>query len=166
MKTWLNTLVAASMWLCLTGAARSAVTVEFVNPDNFTDMPRLNHEQQQVLQELERHFAHLAARLPAGHDLKVQVLDIDLAGRIEPLFAGQRDVRVLKGQADWPSMELRYRIEAGGQLVRAGQAHVADMNYQGHLSHYGGSEFLRHEKQMLDDWWSALLKEPANPAKP
>jgi hypothetical protein len=89
--------------------------------------------------------------LPAGQVLKVDVLDIDLAGEEFPHVAVQ-DVRVLKGQADWPRMHLRYSIEQDGKVVASGDSQLSDPGYLMGSNRYS-QEAYGYEKQMLDEWF-------------
>ena len=112
------------------------------------------------MNDLRQHFDKLGAQLPQGQELKVEVLDIDLAGQIEPRSRGTHDIRVLRGGADWPMIQLRYSIESQGKVLKSGEKRVADMNYlQNHINKYAANEPLRYEKRMLDDWFKAVLRE-------
>jgi hypothetical protein len=155
-----------SLWLAgLSGliscvSANAAVTVTFVKPESYVDMPFMQYDKDRVMKELDAHFNKLGARLPAGQDLKIDVLDIDLAGRMEPQYRGTQDVRILRGTADWPTIELRYRVESKGAVIKSGQARVNDMNYLRHRPRYDSSDLIRYEKQMLDDWFARTLLGP------
>lgn len=162
MKRVLRTVFVTAGTALALGAVSvdAAVTVTFTKPDSYADMPFTARDREDVMKDLQKHFDKMGARLPQGQDLKVEVLDIDLAGRIEPRFRGSNDIRVLRGSADWPVIQLRYTIESQGKVVKSGEARVADMNYlQGHVSGYSSNESLRYEKKMLDDWFKTVLKQ-------
>ncbi len=152
MKTGFHHAAAAALLLAVAGSATAAVTVTFVNVDKYTDMPNYEGDKKTVLDGLESHFKTLAAGLPAGQDLKVEVFDVDLAGRLDPMRT-TRELRILRGQADWPRMSLRYTIEQGGKVIKSGTDNIADMTYMDHLNRYNGSDALRYEKKMIDDWF-------------
>jgi hypothetical protein len=139
--------------------AGAAVTVTFTQPDGYADMPFAPWEKERVMKDLQSHFSKLGVQLPQGQDLKVEVLDIDLAGRIEPRVGLNHDIRVLKGGADWPVIQLRYSVESQGKVLRSGEARVADMSYLTHINRYSSNEPLRYEKRMLDEWFKSVLKE-------
>ena len=141
----------------LAGSANAAVTVTFTHPENFTDMPFASHDKEQVMKDMHRHFDKLGATLPVGQDLKVEILDIDLAGRIEPNARASRDLRILRGSADWPAITLRYSLESQGKVLKSGQERIADMTYMHGYNHYNSGENLRYEKQMLDRWFKKAL---------
>jgi hypothetical protein len=135
-------------------AAHAATEVKFIKPENFMDMPFSHSGREDVLKDIQRHFEKLAEKLPTGQELKIDVQDIDLAGRIEPQqITTNSDFRILRGGADWPSMKFSYRVEADGKVIKSGNANVNDMNYLRGFNRYSSSEPLRYEKKMLDEWF-------------
>ena len=153
-------LVATAAVLALeAGSAGAAVTVTFPKSEGYMDMPFSASDKDRVLKDLQSHFDKLGAKLPPGQDLTVEVLDIDLAGRIEPHFRFGNDVRILKGRADWPVIQLRYRIESQGKVLRSGDARVDDKSYLDRFNRYSANESLRYEKRMLDDWFNTVMKQ-------
>jgi len=161
MKLFLKTVIAASLLLA-SAAASADVTVNFVKPDNYPDMPFSPVDRDAVLKDISDYFVKLGRNLPEGTDLRIDVLDLDLAGRLEPSRRGGRDLRILRGGADWPRMTLHYTIEAGGKVVNSGDATLQDMNYQSNGRLTSDSDPLRYEKHMIDTWF---YKEVA-PRKP
>jgi Protein of unknown function (DUF3016) len=151
-------LLAFAVCALLASTAGATVTVSFNKPENFTDMPLTAYDRETTLKSLQQHFEKLGSWLPAGQDFKVEVIDVDLAGRIKPSVRAPMDLRVLTGGADWPSIKLRYSIEANGAVVKSGEAVVSDMNYLYHANRYFDGEALRYEKQMLDDWFKRNIQ--------
>jgi len=142
--------------------AGSATDVKFIKSDSFADMPYSHHARDDVMNELQQHFAKLAAKLPSDQTLKIEVIDIDLAGRIEPNQIGLNiDMRILRGGADWPRMKFTYSVESQGKIVKTGAADVSDMNYLRSFNRYSANEPLRYEKKMLDEWFRKEIS-PAN----
>ncbi len=143
---------ALAMGLLAACAGASAVaTVTYASPDKMTDVPRYSAERESMEMLLNEHFDELSKRLPAGQELKVDVLDIDLAGEVFPRVAIQ-NVRVMKGRADWPHIHLRYSIEQDGKVLRSGERKLSDAGYLMRSNRYG-SDIFAHEKQLLDDWF-------------
>jgi hypothetical protein len=134
----------------------AATTVNFVKPENFVDMPFSKVEKQRVMDDLQAYIAKLGTKLPAGQDLKVDITDIDLAGREEPFYRGRPDMRVLRGGADWPMIELHYRIEAEGKVVKEGDSRLADLNYLRQFNGVRSTDSLRFEKRLLEDWFKEI----------
>lgn len=152
MNTLLKTTLAGALLLSA-GAAFAAASVTYTDPDKFTDVPFSQVERERVLKDLSAHFAKLASTLPAGQDLKVEVLDVDLAGRIRHDLRATPELRVLTGGADWPHIHLRYSVEQNGQVLKSGDEQLSNMTYLDRQGRYTGSDTLRYEKQMLDDWF-------------
>jgi hypothetical protein len=157
MKPHLLQLALAGLLLLSAGAAPAAVTVTYDHPENFSDLPFTSWEQEQALQELTAHFEKLGKALPAGQDLKIDVLDVDMAGREEPGLRAAHAIRIQKGGADWPHIHLRYSLESDGAVVKAGDEELSDMSYLTRLNRYAKGDPLRYEKQMLDDWFARTI---------
>lgn len=152
MKPFLKTLVGAGLLLA-SAVASAAVTVNFVKPENYPDMPFSPVDRDRVLKDIGDYFTRLGKDLPAGTDLRIDVLDLDLAGRIEPARRGTNDIRVMRGGADWPRMTLHFAVESGGKVVNSGEVQLQDMNYQFNSNRLSASDPLRYEKKMIDDWF-------------
>ena len=144
----------AGLALLASSAAWAGTEVHFTKPDQFTDVPFDPREREDVLNELTRHFEKLGASLPPGQTLKIDVTDVDLAGRDNPSMRAGRDIRVMNGRADWPRMRLHYVLEQDGKVISSGDAALSDMSYMTRINHYFSNEKLRYEKQMIDDWYA------------
>ena len=153
MRLFSRTMLAACA-LAASGGAWAAVSVTYTQPEKFSDVPFASAERERVLQELSEHFLALGKQLPAGQNLKVEVSDIDLAGREEPTRRAANEIRVLRGGADWPRISLRYTLESNGQVLGSGEAELSDMAYMRNINRYGSGDRLRYEKRMIDDWFA------------
>ncbi|UVW29241.1 DUF3016 domain-containing protein [Massilia sp. H6] len=154
MKTLVGKLAVAGLFALGAGAASAGVTVDYVESDKFADLPFAPWEREAVLRELADHFTHLGKSLPPGYDLKVEITEIDLAGREYPNLRSGRELRVLKGMADWPMIELRYTLVNNGQVVDSGNARLQDMAYLDRISRFSDHDSLRYEKRMIEDWFN------------
>src|SRR5450830_2054888 len=152
-KKLLSRTVLAVALLAVMGAAAAEVTVQFVKPDEFIDMPRSERDRDQILKDLTAHFASMGKSLPAGQDLRITVTDLDLAGRLEPRRWAIDEIRITRGGADWPRMTVQYTLEQNGQAIRSGTDEVSNMMYQQRMNRYFSNDALRYEKQMIDDWF-------------
>lgn len=156
MRRLKHTVLAAVAALLASGAALAQVSVSYVKPEDYTDVPRNAIERERTLQQFNEYFKTLDKKLPPGQQLKIEVLDIDLAGRLYPRRAGD-EIRILNGGADWPHMHLKYTLEQDGRVLRSGDEQLSNMNYQGRVGGYFDSDPLRYEKQMLDDWFNHAI---------
>jgi hypothetical protein len=147
--------------LCFAAAAGSAlagtVNVSFVDSAGFADVGTTPSERDANLHTLEQHLVGLGGRLlPADQVLKVDVLDVDLAGHV--IVSSRRagiERRIAKGMADWPRINLRYTLESNGKVLNSGEEWVDAKDYLHRADRYGNADPLHHEKQMLDEWFKA-----------
>lgn len=147
---WLAGL--ASLAVSAAPAADAAgVKVSFIEPDRYADAGNSPADREAKLAALGAHLTALGQRLlPAEMTLEVEVLEVDLAGTMRPSRRGDR--RIVRGQADWPRMTLRYSLVKDGQVQATDTEHISDLNYTMHLSSFS-TDPLRYEKGMLDDWF-------------
>jgi hypothetical protein len=157
MKSLMQKMALAGLVALAAGSAGAAVSVTYVQPEKFSDVPFVTWEREDTLRVLTEHFTWLGSALPPGQDLRIEVTDIDLAGREIPNARAGRDLRILRGQADWPRMDLRYAVEQDGQVLKSGEARLTDMNYLNHTSRYFDGEPLRYEKSMIDEWFEKTI---------
>jgi len=164
MRLMKKTVLAAVLSLTAV-AAWAQAEVSYIKPEEFSDVPFNGRDRQDVLAQLADHFKELARKLPPGQTLKVEVLDVDLAGHLYPRRHAAEDIRIMRGGADWPTMHLRYTLEQNGKVLRSGDDQLSNMAYQDRISHYSMDDSLRYEKQMIDDWFQKefMPKRAANP---
>jgi hypothetical protein len=160
--------LSAIAFLLLSGCAASAppdeaaprVSVRFVEPEKFTDLRRaeLAPTSAGVLRELERFLIEAGGSyLPEKMKQNIRVTDVDLAGDFE-LFAVRKadQVRMTKGLYP-PRIMLEFEIiDGAGAVVRSGQSHLTDIDYQ-LRNVYPREDYLRYEKDILRDWLRAEL---------
>lgn len=146
-------------------SATGTVDVRFEKPAEFSDAGRGAADREQTMQSLSGYLQSLGALLPDGQSLRLDVLDIDLAGELRPYPQNSgTEVRVLSGRADAPHIKLRYTLQEGGRTLKAGEARVADLAYlfssPGDSLRFGD---LPHEKRMLQQWFKDTLISNPNP---
>ena len=151
MSKFIRNVGAVAAFLLACASASAAATVTYINPEKMTDVPRFASDRESMEMIFRDHLNQLASQLPSGQELKVEFIDIDLAGDVFPRVP-VRDVRVMKGQADWPRMHLRYSIEQDGKVLRSGDRELSDPNYLMGSRSYN-QDLYGHDKQMLDDWF-------------
>src|SRR3954464_9487729 len=115
-------------------AASADVTVNFTDPDKFTDVrDSVNgRPSQYYLDELTRYVKEESARhLTSGQKLTVTFKDIDLAGDIPP--GSIHDVRIMK-EIYIPRMELHFQLmDAAGAVLKEADRRLVDLNYMQNL---------------------------------
>ncbi|MEO5734983.1 MAG: DUF3016 domain-containing protein [Rubrivivax sp.] len=138
--------------------AAGSVEVSYIKPQQFADAGLGQFDRDRNLETLEQVFRKLAAKLPDGQTLKLQITDVDLAGNLE--FRGARpDLRVVRGGADWPQIDLTYSVLQDGRVLKSGQAHLSDPAYTFGLRSIRSDERMYFERRMVDDWFTKTFKE-------
>lgn len=168
MRNTLITLTAALL-LSFTAAASSGaaeVKVTWQNPEKFTDIrPGSGTKkayQQRVITAFDKIWTEFSEKLPAGYKLEVVVTDLDLAGDVEPLYAGSgrgmNDIRVVK-DIYFPKMTLDYVLydQNNTEVGRSAGVKIKDMGFM-----HSGSAGLKnrefaYEQQMLEKWFNKVL---------
>jgi len=113
--------------------------------------------RERTFKNLEKHFAKLAANLPEGQVLKIDVTDVDLAG--DTMAGGINRYRIVK-DIYFPRMNFSYQlVNADGSEVLSDDVVVKDMNFLRGSSLKYRNDSLGHEKKMLDDWFFKEFKE-------
>jgi hypothetical protein len=133
--------------------ASAAVVVSFPNPPHqYTDVGTPGAETDQTFSTIAQHLQRLGARyLPKSQSLRVEVLDVDLAGDLRR--GAMREVRVVRGTSDFPRVTLRYTLEEGGRTLQSREETISDSSYLWFPGKVRESESLYHEKQLLERWF-------------
>ena len=154
MKGFVGKAALAAALVLGAGTASAEVTVNYVNMEQFADLPSGEWEREQVLKNLADYIKKLGVDLPAGYDLTVNIYNVDLAGREYPGQRASGDMRVLEGRSDWPLIELQYALSTNGQVFDSGTAQISDVSYMNRLMKRSQeTDNLRYEKRMLQDWF-------------
>lgn len=164
MKTS-NRLIFLLLYLAIPTTLASDVSVSYVSPEKYQDVGINQRDIDRNLQTLEEHFQQLGKLyLPLSQTLKLEILDIDLAGRYEPWQPPPfHDVRIMRSSAaTWPLIKLRFTLSEGTQVIKQGEESITDLNYLDRVTASGESDPLRYEKQMLEDWFRQKLSTPGN----
>lgn len=139
-----------------------AVTVEFVQPEKFTDineqLTRSAPEKNAHLHNLRKYTETRAARyLTGGQTLEIRYTDIDLAGDHHPqVDPSMSDVRVVTSLYP-PRLKFTWALhDAGGGVLKSGTEDLRDLGFEtGSSANFGDA--LRYEKRMLDKWMRATI---------
>ncbi len=119
-----------------------------------------------VFRELDRHLTSLARRyLAPGETLVVTMLDIDLAGAIEPWRGPDfGKIRYLRDTHP-PRLAFDYQIlDASGAVLRQGSEKLTNLTFKYQSTNLDG-DVTRYEKQLLTDWASSSLRAPTKKTK-
>lgn len=151
MKNVIRKLAVSVLLALAAGAASAAdVTVNYIQPDSFSDLPT-GGEREQAMRDLTAHFVKLGAKLPPGQHLRIDVQNIDMAGSERPSRA-RTDMRVTN-RGEWPAIDLHYTLESNGQVVSSGDAQLRDTAFLDRPNRYFNHDIMRFEKRMIDSWF-------------
>ena len=140
------------MLLAMGGARAGSLDWRHADPQQLSDAGR-GADAQRALDTLRSHLQALAACLPEDRRLEVELLDLDLAGRLEPGSQGE-ELRVLRGGADVPALVLRYALRDGGRTLAAGEERLVDLDYLNRVPRPPPGTPLAYETRLLDDWFA------------
>ncbi len=160
---WLFLLATAGILSLGTvpASAQPVIEIVFVNPEQYADASPARYvdderDRAATLSELREHLISLGTKyLKAGDRLRIEVLDVDLAGILELSRSGQRDVRVMR-EAGVPLIDVRYTMTREG-VESYGQERITDPAYLKNAIRCRGTDPLCYEKLMLDAWFARRL---------
>lgn len=154
LRLCLATLLAGTALAARAGT----VEVSFDPTAVYADAGSGQGERERNLDELATHLKGLGERLSGNRQLlKVQLLDLDLAGTVRVVGRSGTELRIVRGGADWPRIRLSYTLSEDGRELRRGEEWISDLAYTTRSPAYGSraGDALYAEKRLLDDWFTA-----------
>ena len=142
----------------LVAAQAGTVEVSYDPATAWADAGDTPGERKEAVESLAAALRALGPRLP-GQDavLRVQLLDVDLAGTLQPVGASGKMMRVVRGGADWPRLRLSYTLSEGGRELRRGEEQLSDMAYLSRPNPAERSDPLQREKRLLTGWFEQRI---------
>ncbi|VXB20176.1 conserved exported hypothetical protein [Luteimonas sp. 9C] len=136
----------------------SPVAVAWTDPEAFSDI-RLSGNRWEArrgdwVEQIARYVRQRAEReLPAGSTLDVTIRDIRRAGMYEPWNGPRFDhVRIIKDHYP-PRIDLDFVLrDPNGAVIAEGPRELRDLGFMSRAGTATGSDALRYEKQLIDDW--------------
>jgi len=153
-KTLILSMVTAIVGIAAPAAAE--VRVDFLAPETYRDAglyQRLGERAREpALRNVREHLESLGERyLLPGQTLRVEILDIDLAGEIEWWHTGS-DIRYLRNVTS-PRIQLRYVLEENGRVAEEAEEWISDPAYLFMGTSSYGRGPMAHEKRMISRWF-------------
>jgi Protein of unknown function (DUF3016) len=155
-------LVVAGLNSWFVWSAGAAATVQYVHPENFTDVSFRSMTHQAAEARLERELTKTieaaAAQYLSAYQLDVQIVDVAMAGRQAFEKPGlNSDIRIRHEMGKPPKISVQYRIkDARGHIVAQGARVLTNLNYQWAYPDSYYLDTLYPEKQLLRDWIRGL----------
>lgn len=157
----MRNLFASTLLVLAAGLAQAGdrVQVSFTDTEKFADFGRSLWDRERNQQELTALWQEVAAKLPAGQQLSIKVLDVNLAGELEWVRRATAELRVLR-DVTWPRMEFEYQLSENGRVLKSDTVSLSDMGYlqNGFFSAEQQSTPLRYERRMLDRWFRVAIE--------
>jgi len=156
MKTLTTMLIATLTLITLQSQAFAATSeVTWTDYKKYRDIDAgdgsRKHFREKTFKEFEKYFTELAARLPEGQVLKIDITDVDLAG--DTNAAGIHRLRVVK-DIYFPRMNFSYQlVNADGSVVKEDMVILKDMSFMMGSNLKYRNESLGYEKKMLNGWF-------------
>ncbi|MDR6954603.1 hypothetical protein J2X65_003977 [Ancylobacter sp. 3268] len=142
----------------------AAARVNFIAPQSYVDgnLEWSSVDQRLTFEGLTRIFSSEARRaLPPGTTIEIDILALDLAGKINPLVSRTGELRVMR-EDTWPSLTLRYRLVRDGRTTARGEQTLRAMNYLVNPRAARSGEPLRYERAMIAEWFRTRFGSSAS----
>lgn len=134
--------------------AQPVVEVSYDKAAPFTDAGEGPREVEANIAALTQHLQRLVeSRFVTGQQLRIEIVELDLAGQLIPTGRAAQRTRVINGAADWPRIDLRYELSSPAGVVSRGVESLSDKSYLLH-SLPGSDEALRYEQRLLTQWFN------------
>jgi hypothetical protein len=143
-------LAAILVTLSASALAAGRAEVSYADAAHFADAG-IGPEIDRTQAVLTAHLNRLAAKLPDGQVLKVEVRDIDLAGEMDSLAFDR--VRMLGRLPDGPRLTLSFEVRDGERVLASGQDVLSDQGYLYRSIGVRQGAPLEHERRLLDTWF-------------
>lgn len=136
------------------------ISVNFINPENFTDVAlsgaNTDNTRQYLMAKLRDYLVSLGSeKLPGGSRLTVDILDIDMAGRFEPWQTPQLiNTRFIRDIYP-PRIKLHYVLaDTQGNTLADADDTLSNLTYlQNADPGFINNDPLRYEKTLLRRWF-------------
>ena len=164
MRRSLLTVAFCSCFAIWSTDLKANARVEYVHPENFTDVSFRSMTQKAAEERLERELTKTieaaAAQYLSPYQLDVRIVDIAMAGREAFEKPGlNSDLRIRNQMGKPPKISVQYEIKGPrGHVVAKGARVLTNLTYQ---LNYPDSQIdtLYPEKQLLRDWIRGLPRE-------
>ena len=164
MKSSVRAFLAFLAFLVASAPVQAAIEVAFIDPGDYTDASIRNGPFSSTgfgtISGLRAHIMRLGNQyLSPKENLRIEVLDVDLAGRYE-WWRFPFDARIMS-DSTWPAIKVRYVYIVNGKKVDEGEEHITDQNYLLRAGAGASGDSLKYEKAMLDRWFRTHFGDQA-----
>lgn len=156
MKSVLGIVSLCVAILGIPAQANAIVEIAFIEPGDFTDGEvrggLFGSGGLGAVTAIRQHLVKLGDNnLSPREALRIEVLDVDLAGRYE-WWRFPFDARIMR-DSSVPAIEVRFTYYVDGKIVDEGEERITDLNYLQDVRVGKRGGLLKYEKIMLDRWF-------------
>lgn len=154
MKRVRSVAVVAALFAGAVLPAGAGTRVSYTDPARFADGDRAGGlmTPRAAAEALASFLEALGGRLGPDRDLAIEILDVDLAGRIAPERDPSGTRRVLD-RSTWPRIRLAYTVRERGGAGRRREELASWRDYLDRAVARFAGDPLRFEKAMLAEWF-------------
>ncbi len=152
MRLFAAILIASLAAIILAHPADAAVSVSFVDPQNYSDFRSESGSQRDgMLGELRQTMMELGGRyLKPGQTLNIEVLDVQRAGLFRDTTPSHTAILTPNTP---PRIDVQYTLRQNGKIILSAHEAITDIDYFLDQSSHLSSDRLVYEKQVLRDWF-------------
>ena len=176
MKPTIKSLIAAGALLLSGHSMAGTVSVEWVSPQNYTDIAAEQGEQsrfnQRVFYHLEKQFRRLAGELPDGYHWQVSVTDVNLAGSVSGRkYQGMGEFPPgipLKKSSNKNCFELSWQVtDARGNVIAKNEDDAVEFTRKGRkYNHSRVRQPFTGERYLLKYWFYQVMLPQLDAGQP
>lgn len=154
IRNTLFMVLAIAFSLAVAERGDDRVSVEFVEPDRYTDAGDHRRDHERNLARIEEFLvSHVGNCLSESQRVAIRVLDVDLAGRYE-WWHRPEGMRIMRN-VDFPRMNVEFEFYGDdGELIDQRSEWVTSMDYLDRASRLPTQRSLGHEQRMIRHWAS------------
>jgi len=156
-------LLPISIAVIFSASTFSGVQVNLVEPERYTDIQDTNSSRKSSIEDFEKEMKSFfdsksKAVLKSGHNLSVDILDVDRAGDLRYNYtATHEDMRILRDTVR-VRVKLKYTIsDSDKNVIKSGEEHLKEFYQVGSIdARKNQREKLYYEKKLISDWLDKL----------
>jgi hypothetical protein len=158
MRPLATFLIAALTAIMLAYPGEAAVSVSFINPQNYRDFQsEPTSQRDEMLGELRQTLVELGGRyLKSGQSLNIDVLDVQRAGLFRDTTSSHTAILTPNTP---PRIDVKYTLRQSSKIVLSAHEAITDIDYFLDPSSHLSSDRLVYEKQVLQDWFRKRFQD-------
>lgn len=161
MKRFISVLLGLSFAVSLQAAPSMSVEVDWKSPDRYRDIDEGSTQskktfRKRLFRKIEESFSENMAKLPGDYNLKITMIDIDLAGSISRGLS--TEIRTINDH-DFPRLHFYAILEnSKGEIVLQGEQNLKERKDKHKSFRMRGSQSEFYlETALIEKWFDRAL---------